>query len=259
MSKHHTGSIVKPMKNGVAIIGSDAHYWPGKATTAHRAFVKFIKDMQPDVVGLNGDVIDASTISRHPPIGWEYFPTVKAEIEVAKERSTEIADAAKKGAFRFWTLGNHDARFNTRLAEKVPEYKDVKGFKLRDHFPGWVPAWSVELGGTKGIVIKHRFKGGVNAAFNNALWSGRSALTGHLHRLMVRPLSDYNHTRYGVEGGMLADVHGRQFKGYTENNPLDWQSGFVVLTFRDGVLLPPEPVVVVKPGLVAFRAKVYKV
>jgi hypothetical protein len=42
-----------------------------------------------------------------------------------------------------------------------------------------------------------------------------------------------------VDTGTLAQPHGPQFD-YAENNPSPHTSGFAVLTFKDGVLLPPE-------------------
>lgn len=251
----HSGRTSIALKDGIALVGMDSHYFNSKPSTAHRAFVEFAKQLKPKVVIQNGDVIDASSISRHPPIGWESFPTVQEEIEVAKERLAEICWHSPKDTRFVWTLGNHDMRFNTRLATVAPEYKNVKGFKLMDHFPNWEPAWSVDLGGTHGAFIKHRFKGGLGAAKNNALWSGRTVITGHLHRLGITAVSDYSGTRWGVEGGMLGETHGQQFKGYTEDNPLDWQSGFVVLTFRKGQLMMPELVHVVKPGIVEWRGE----
>lgn len=248
------GRVSHPIRDGRVLIASDAHYWPGKPSTAHRAFVKFNKMMKPGLVILNGDAIDAAGISRHPPIGWESFPTVAEELNVASDRLWEIETANPEARY-IWTLGNHDARFETRLATVAPQYAGVVGVHLKDHFPAWEPAWSVDVGGKNGVIVKHRFKGGLNAAGNNALWSGRSIVTGHLHRLGVRPVSDYTGTRWGVEGGMLADREGPQFKGYTEDNPLDWQSGFVVLTFHKGRLLWPEVVHVVKPGVVEWRGE----
>lgn len=254
------GRLLHPIKNGTVLIASDAHYWPGKPSTAHRAFVSFVSKMKPALVILNGDAIDAAGISRHPPIGWTTFPTVKQELVVAEDRLNEIVAASTNYSTRFiWTLGNHDARFETRLATVAPQYAGVRGVQLKDHFPAWEPAWSVDVGGENGAFVKHRFKGGLNAAGNNALWSGRTIVTGHLHRLGVRPVSDYKGTRWGVEGGMLSDREGPQFKGYTEDNPLDWQSGFVVLTFRSGQLLWPEVVSVVKPGVVNWRGELINV
>jgi hypothetical protein len=43
---------------------------------------------------------------------------------------------------------------------------------------------------------------------------------------------------------MLSDPTGNQF-AYTEDNPVPWCSGFAVLHFRDGLLLPPELVEVI--------------
>ena len=37
------------------------------------------------------------------------------------------------------------------------------------------------------------------------LWSGRTIITGHLHAQGIRPHSDYNGTRWGVDAGTMAD------------------------------------------------------
>ncbi len=239
--------------DGVALIGGDAHYWPGAASTAHRAFVKFAKDLKPKVVVMNGDAFDGSTISAHPPIGWENLPTVAEELDEVKLRLSEIRTAAKKSQ-HVWTLGNHDARFNRRLASLVPEFKGVGGTRLLHHFPDWEPCWAVEV---NGAIIKHRFKGGSNAPYNNALHSGRTIVTGHLHSQKVTPFSDYNGTRYGVDAGCLSSVSGPQYE-YCEDSPKDWRSGFAVLTWYKGTLLMPELVSVLDEakGLVQFRGNV---
>lgn len=244
--------------DGIILVGSDAHYWPGEPSTAHRAFVHFCKKLKPSIVVLNGDAIDCAAISRHPPIGWTHIPDVRDEIEICQQRLGEIAKASGK-AKRYWPLGNHDARFETRLAMAAPEFKGVPFTSLIDHFPDWEPCWSVQIGGEKGIVIKHRFKSGIHAPHNNTLWAGRSIVTGHLHSLKVQPISDYNGTRYGVDCGCLADPYGPQFQDYLEDNPRTWRSGFTVLTFKDGRLLWPELVHVIEPGLIEFRGEIISV
>lgn len=248
------------LTDGIALIGSDGHYWPGVESTAHRAFVEFATRLKPAVVVFNGDALDGASISRHPPIGWEEHPTLEDELLECQTRLGEIVKASPKGCSFFWPLGNHDARFNTRLAAVTPEFRNVPGTRLVHHFPDWTPCWAVELGGRNGAVVKHRFKGGLHAPHNNALWSGRSMVTGHLHSQKVHPITDYNGTRYGVDTGCLAAVGGRQF-AYAEANPQNWRSGFAVLSWRKGVLLPPELVTVFdeKAGLVVFRGELIKV
>lgn len=244
------------LQNGTVIVFSDAHYWPGEPSAAHRALVKLCKRLKPNIVVCNGDAIDGASISRHPPIGWESCPSVKEELEICQERLGEIAKAAFK-AKKVWLLGNHDARFETRLAQVAPEFKDVHGIHLKDHFPDWTCGWSLFVGDQ--LVIKHRFKGGIHAAHNNAVWAGRSIVTGHLHSAKVTPFTDYNGTRYGVDTGCLADTYHDAFQGYLEDNPRNWRSGFCVLTFKDGELLMPELVLVTKPDQVQFRGELIDV
>lgn len=241
---------------GTVIVFSDAHYWPGNPSTAHRALLRFCERLKPSIVICNGDAIDGSAISRHPPIGWESCPSVKQELEVCQERLGEI-EKASGDAQKIWTMGNHDARFETRLATVAPEFRDVHGIHLKDHFPGWDCAWSVWLNNS--VVVKHRYKGGIHAGHNNTVASGLTTITGHLHSAKVTPYTDYNGTRYGVDTGCLADVFHEAFQGYLEDSPRNWRSGFCVLTFRDNSLLMPELVLVWDQSTVQFRGELITV
>ena len=248
------------LKDGIVLVGSDAHYWPGEPSAAHRAYVKFCKDLKPNIVILNGDVLDGASISRHPPIGWESRPSLIEEIEAVKLRTGEIRKALAGSKTKLiWTLGNHDGRFETRLATVAPEYARVHGVHLKDHFPEWTPAWSAWINDK--IVIKHRYNSGVHATHNNTVKSGKSIATGHLHSLKVTPYTDYNGTRFGIDTGTLAVPAGPQFVDYCEDNPVNWRSGFILLTFKNYELLWPEIIHVrnERAGEVEFRGKVYKV
>ena len=254
---HRIGFTVK---DGTILVGSDAHYWPGIISTAHRAFVHFAKELRPMAIIKNGDVIDGATISRHPPIGWESRPSLVSEIEASQDRLNEIEAATKNWKPKLiWPLGNHDMRFGTRLATVAPEYAKLNGVHLKDHFPKWDPCWSCFI--NDDVVVKHRFKGGIHATHNNTMWAGKTMVTGHLHSLKVTPLTDYNGTRFGVDTGTMADPQGPQFVDYTEDGPKNWRSGFAVLTFVKGRLLWPEVVHVLDEaaGLVEFRGEMLTV
>jgi len=244
--------INQEISSGIILVGSDAHYFPDNITVAHKAFVRLARELKPSIVVMNGDVFDGATISRWPRIGWDKKPTVKDELRACQERLTEIEDAAPR-ASKIWPLGNHDARFETRLAAQAPEYEGIKGFQLRNHFPAWKGCWSFFV--NENTVIKHRFKGGIHATHNNTLWAGRTIVTGHLHSLKCTPLSDYAGTRYGVDTGTMADVYGEQTVDYTEDNPVNWRSGCAVLTYHNGFLLPPELCEVTPLGAV-FRGRI---
>jgi hypothetical protein len=255
-AKRPSGRIDTEVENGVVLVASDAHYFPGAVSTAHRAFVHFIKELRPRAVVMNGDVFDGAGISRYPRIGWDKKPSVMDELKAVTARLDEI-DAAAGNALKVWPLGNHDARFETYLAASAPQYEGVRGFSLNDHFPLWKSCWALWINGH--TVVKHRWKGGIHATRNNTVNAGTSIVTGHLHSLKVAPFSDYNGTRYGVDTGTLADPYGEQFADYTEISPVDWRSGFAVLTFHNGRLLWPELVHVLDEGEVEFRGKVIAV
>lgn len=250
----YSARVHVPLQDGCAIVFSDAHFWPGEQSTAFKALRWLVQEYKPFALIDNGDSFDGATISRWPRIGWDAKPTVQEELAVNCERHQELEELAPD-AYRTWNLGNHDARFETFLAAKAPEYQGVTGFSLRDHFPGWMPAWSTWLGDQ--VIIKHRISSGKYAAANNVLRAGRTIVTGHDHRLYEFPLSTYVGNLYGIDSGTLADVYGPMFKDYTEDNPVDWQSGFPILWFRDGRYAGCELVRVQQDGAVFHRGNIY--
>jgi hypothetical protein len=254
-ARHHLG-----IENGTVIVFSDAHFWPGIRTTAFKGLLWAIKELKPKAVINGGDAFDGAAISRFPRVGWDSKPSVIEELKACEMYLGEIDDEAKRAyskAKLIWALGNHDARFENRLANTVPEFMHVGGFKLKDHFPDWIPCWSCWP--TEDVVVKHRMKGGVHATHNNTVNSGKSIVTGHLHSLKVTPFSDYNGERFGVDTGTLAEPAGPQFVDYLEDNPTNWRSGFSVLTFHNSRLLWPELVHAMAPGFIQFRGQVIDV
>ena len=248
------------IENGHVIVFSDAHFLPGVRTAAFRGLLAAIEGLKPKAVIANGDIFDGATISRHPRIGWTHSPSVIEELRACTEAMGEIEEAAKSARHNVklvWPLGNHDARFETFLAANAPQYEHVKGFSLKDHFPAWEPCWSCWI--NDNTVVKHRFKGGIHAPHNNTLWSGKNILTGHLHSLKVSPLTDYAGVRYGVDTGTLADIDGPQFRDYLEENPVNWRSGFVVLTYHNGQLLMPELAQKFNDDAIEFRGQIVEV
>jgi hypothetical protein len=245
------------IKDGVVIIGSDLHAWPGLNPTALRGFVWACKELKPRLVVMNGDSFDGAKVSRHPPIGWEKRPDVYQEIEAVREQLGRI-EAAAKGIRLIHTLGNHDGRFETRLASVAPEYARINGFHLKDHVgPRWEPCWSLWINNS--VVVKHRQSGGAGATRRNVMASGMSMVTAHRHSLDVTAFTNYRGTQWGVDCGTLADVYGPQFTDYTEDGFRDQRSGFAVLTFRKGRLMWPEVVHKADKNHIEFRGETIRV
>lgn len=248
------------IRDGVVIVGSDGHFWPGYIPTAHRGMVEVAKRVKDSLKAYiwNGDCLDGASVSRHPAIMWQHgeAPKLTEELAAADARSDEIRAVVGSDTQLIWTLGNHDSRFENVLANQVPQFANVQGMRLSDHFPHWTFCWSIWINDE--VVIKHRFKGGVHATHNNTVNAGKTMITGHLHSLKVTPFSDYNGTRYGVDTGTMNDPYGPH-TAYTEDNPLNHRSGFVVLTFKDGLLLWPEIASVVDENHIQFRGELIEV
>lgn len=260
--RKHKARINITLKDAVLPIAGDIHIWPGERTTAQRAYIALVKKIQPAHVILVGDVFDGARLSRHPRIGFlESRPQVEDELKAVGAYLDEVKAAAPKGATLIWCLGNHDARFESYLAQNAPEMEGVKHMHLKDRFPEWLPCWSVHINQDEPsyTVVKHRWHSGIHAAYNNVLKSGTSFVTGHLHKLDCRKYADLRGNRYGVDAGVMADVDDEQFIHYTEDSPKDWTSGFPVITFREGRLMRPEFVQKWDEDRVEFRGDLLNV
>jgi len=218
--------------DGSVIVGGDLHAWPGNVPLMWRAFVAVAKKIKPQGIILNGDILDGARVSRHGAVLGSAAPKVDAEIDAAHEMLAMLP----KTPIRVWTMGNHDVRVNNYLAANAPELDTYAG-RLEDRFPQWAFCYAAIV---NNVEIRHRFRGGIHAAWNNALHTGTSIVTGHTHQLQITAVRNRNGSHWGVEAGMLGDPRSRAFE-YHEGQPSRAHEGFVVLSFdQEGQMLPPE-------------------
>lgn len=254
-AEQYEREMTETVRNGTVLVASDCHYWPGIVSPAHEALVRTIKALGPEIVCLNGDILDGARISRHARIMWEKQPSLKDELHAVQDRCAEIERAAGRARL-VRTIGNHDARFENYWSANAPEAEDMPGMTLLDYLPRWRAGWALHINPESDgwTVIRHRpLNGGVHSAYNSTLKSGTHYVHGHLHKLGVTAWADYRGRRYGVDCGTLAEINGPQFN-YTEAAPHNWASGFAVLTFKEGRLLQPE-LAVFEHGFVHFRGE----
>ena len=129
--------------------------------------------------------------------------------------------------------------------------------RLSDHLPDWSESWSVHInpeipGGH--AAVKHKIGNGVTAGRTNAIKAGVTIVTGHTHRLSVDAVETYAGRHYGVQTGTLGHPRGAHAE-YAEDSPDAGRAGFVVLTWRAGVLQPPELCEVDDAGVAWFRGE----
>jgi len=228
------------------LIGGDAHIWPGEPSLMWKAFCKVAKKYKPDAIVLNGDIIDGARVSRHGRFLGSRAPKIMDEIEAVYEHLKMLP----KAKTRIWTVGNHDIRVDNYLANQAPELEDYLG-SFVDRFPEWKFCYAATI---NNVEIRHRFRGGIHAAWNNALHSGVTMVTSHSHQLQMTAIRNRNGSHYGIEAGMLGDPNSPAFE-YSEAAPSRACPGFVFLSFdEDGNIMPPELCEMIR-GRPAFRGQ----
>lgn len=257
------GRVRLDLPNGVVVSASDCHYWPGFVPLMHRALLRLLPDIRPDLFVLNGDVADFAKLSRFPDVEWSHKPEPWEEVETCQDRLHEIVSKLKRGCRRIWTCGNHDSRWERYIIQHADRLKGTPGTSLKDWFPDWETAWDVQINsgahnpGDR-VTLQHRFTGGVHHAYNDALRSGRTFVSADKHAAQITQITDLNGTRWGVDNGCIADPRHVAF-AYGENKPHNHRDAFAVLTFKQGRLLPPELVTRWSEDEVVFRGNVIHV
>lgn len=234
--------------NGSVVAFSDAHWWEEEKSPAHEALLRVIKKSKPDVVIANGDLVDASRVSRHDPTGLQESPRLTDELRVCQQHLAEIKRLS--GADGYYNWGNHEVRVPKHLAIDAPEFGEMDELRLENIFLGWKFAWSNRI--NDALLVMHRYKGGQHATYTSLLRAGLSIAFGHLHSQRVYPFTNANGTIWGTDLGCLAAPLGPQF-AYAEAAPLDWRAGFARFTFKNRRLLPPELVTVLDDGSVCWQ------
>jgi hypothetical protein len=247
---------------GVLIAFSDAHFTPGeKRSPAFLALLELIEALQPTIIIDVGDSFDFPQISRHDPLDFRKVSSVADELDFVKKRLREIEAVANNKCKLYRCFGNHDSRFVKLLAKSVPQYANVRGFTLEDHFPEWDHGMTVHVnpGHPGETMFRHiPVQGGLHAAYNSALKSGINFVHGHLHRGQSSIINDYRGTRYGVDLGTLSATALGEDEGkfdYDGDGPRNMMQSFGVFHWdRQRRLLPPELCQVID-GVAHFRGE----
>jgi hypothetical protein len=243
-----------PIQNGAALAFSDCH-WTSLVqplSLAHEALITMARHLQPGFLFCVGDALDMGGASRHLPSMWSDVskPKVKDELAAGQTHLRDLREAAGNPEC-YWIRGNHDDRFDKYLAAHAAAFEGMGAFTLADWFQDWRMCWRLDVGDNVSFV--HRFHNGVHAAHNNAMKSARTVISGDTHALEVKPWNNWTRRLWGVQCGMIGDPTWPCFN-YRLAQPGQQQPGFVVLTWKDGELMTPEPCEVVN-GAAWFRGE----
>lgn len=163
------------------------------------AFLCSIRDLRPDVIYLNGDILEGAEISTHDKIpGWTV--PLQLEFDFAREMFRQVREVAGPRPRVIWGAGNHGldriARYLTQVAPALSGLRTLRFDKLAD-----LGGLNVELAMGGKIVspvgtedhapgsllygcyrIYHGSKIGKNPAMEELCAAGRSGQSGHVHR-----------------------------------------------------------------------------
>ena len=217
------------LENGTVVIASDIHI-PFQDDAAVRSFVKYCKEKQPEVVVLNGDVLDMFMLSRF----------TKGEGRNPLEEMTMcqgFLDSLRKAvpnADIYYVIGNHENRLEKYVLNKAPELASL----IEDVFT-IIKTSDYKVRGCASVTFNDNFvckhgtllgnKSGLSAIkeMENAYMSGA---TGHTHRRCKYIARKSGRKFVWLETGCLCSLNPEYMI-----NP-NWQAGFAQLEFRNGKL-----------------------
>ena len=205
---------------------------PFQDTPVVDLILNFVDELKPHGVVLNGDVVDAYSLST-----FDKNPILDAGLDREIRESGYLLNRLSRSTKeRWWLGGNHEDRLRRVLWES-PKFARLKAlqfpelFNVTEHGFKWKPygglLWLGKLLVTHGsLVLKHSGWTG-RAHFEKY---GNSVLIGHTHRLGVYYRTNAKGVHAAWENGCLCKLT-PEYVQYP-----DWQHGFSVVHVMDNGL-----------------------
>ena len=217
-----------------AIVLSDIHI-PHHDRRALAVAVAYLRDAKPDMLVLNGDIVDEAPTGAYPKDPKELI-TLEDEFAETRAFLALLRKTLPKCEI-VYTKGNHEDRLERYLVRQAPELASMGRLSLcalldlERHRIRWVESSDHVAFGpfeiSHGEVVR---KGGGNSIRGHMQKRGGSMVMGHIHRLATVMVTDRFGTHYGVENGCLCGLQPSYIK-----HP-DWQQGFTQIDLAAGVV-----------------------
>lgn len=190
--------------------------------------LKFIDDLKPQGIILNGDVVDCYAIS-----SFDKNPLKKAGLQREITGARRLMERLEKVKEKIWLGGNHEDRLR-RYLWKNPEFADLEAltfsslFQVKEHgftFYPYGKSWMLgKLMVTHGFMVRSHSGISARAHFDRL---GTSVLVGHTHRLGAYYKTNVRGQHAAYENGCLC----RLDPEYVQNP--DWQQGISIVTVME--------------------------
>lgn len=248
-------------KQGVkhVLVGSDFH---GQFVDplALRVFLDVAKDVQPDVIVMNGDVTDFPQVSRFSHMPGAGSLSLQDEIDWTKKNILQRTREAAPDAAMMYVIGNHEHRLIRYLADTAPELASLRCLRWDTLFG--IDELNIEMvfGGnfmapmqrnrsdnTKrkthavlydSLVVTHGRSIAENAPKAELERWGLSGTSGHTHRpcIWTRPTHANPHLSWTSTPMMAGFAVGKDYV----DGPSGWTMGFALFTIdvAAGIVIP---------------------
>lgn len=219
------------LDNGKIMVVSDIHF-PYEDKSAVAAFVKEVSLKQPDVIVLNGDLLDFYKLSKFSkdPAG----KNPEEEIEMCKTFLKKLRKEAGKDCKIYYTIGNHEARLRKYILDNAPM---VAG--LMENVFSLLKLEEPDVIGCASLLVNDifMFKHGTRLGNKSGLSAIKeleahylSGATGHVHKLARYSVRKSKRRFLWLETGCLCDLNPEYMI-----DP-DWEQGLGTITFEKGKL-----------------------
>jgi hypothetical protein len=243
----------KPRKSQrvqTAVVCGD-HHAPHHDRTLHRLFCQFLEDEQPDLIEINGDLLDFADISRHrqmPKTGpageYTFTNTVNECLQAAFNILYDYRRAAPNATMRL-KLGNHCMRLYYALVDNLkglyditPAGEEVPALSLRRllrleelHVELIEQDWErATTRVNRRLTALHGYSTTKNPGEKMLTELTGSTLQGHSHRISLNYRTSHHpddgtETRLAGECGCMCEIEG----GLDYAKAPNWNQGFMLV------------------------------
>ena len=231
-------------------MANDFHF-PNHDTTVLALFLIFLRDYQPDILVINGDLIDCYELSEFKKSAWLQHP-IEKEFELAEKFFKKVKEFCPKTRI-IYIFGNHEKRLAKYISNNAEKMARLKGMTLEsimgldDYGIDYLPCPLemskfthnyIDLGG---LLYGHFDKVSMHSAYtakNLMDTLGRSFIQGHTHRGGVYYKTQGEKVLIGVENFCMCSLK----PDYT--SLVNWQNGYSIINYTGGEFnIRPVPII----------------
>lgn len=217
------------LKDGKIFVASDLHF-PYQDNKAIECFLKEVENKKPDIIVLNGDLLDFYRLSRFTKDPSGKDPA--EEIEMCREFLHRLRNITQAPVY--YTIGNHETRLEKYILDQAPMIAC-----LMDNVFQVIKTDDINIVGCSRLTINDNFvfEHGTRLGSKTGLSAIKeleahylSGATGHTHRLARYSTRKSGKRFTWLETGCLCDLSPEYMV-----DP-DWEQGFGIVEFKNGRL-----------------------